>query len=67
VTEPVFVVIFGIILLDETITFLKMIGMLTILSGALITLFSKALKRRLTFKRKSVRDHSTVRTVNTSQ
>lgn len=38
VLEPVFVVIFGILLLNENITALKIIGIITILSGALITI-----------------------------
>lgn len=38
VLEPVFVVIFGILLLNESITSLKIIGIITILSGALITI-----------------------------
>lgn len=38
VLEPVFVVIFGILLLNENITNLKIAGIITILSGALITI-----------------------------
>ena len=38
VLEPVFVVIFGILLLNESITNLKILGIITILSGALITI-----------------------------
>jgi len=41
VLEPVFVVIFGILLLGEKIGILQIIGIVTILSGALITLLSK--------------------------
>jgi drug/metabolite transporter (DMT)-like permease len=40
VLEPVFVVIFGIILLEEEVHGLEFVGILIILSGALITLFS---------------------------
>jgi len=40
VLEPVFVVFFGIILLGETINVLQIAGIITILSGALITLFN---------------------------
>lgn len=40
VLEPVFVVIFGLILLDEKITMLQLAGIAIILFGALITLFS---------------------------
>ncbi len=39
VLEPVFVVIFGVLLLNESITFVRGIGVIVILSGALITLF----------------------------
>lgn len=38
VLEPVFVVLFGILLLDETVSGLEFIGVGTILSGALLTL-----------------------------
>lgn len=41
VTEPLFVVIFGIILLDEIIDASKVIGMIAILCGALMTLAYK--------------------------
>lgn len=47
VMEPVFVVIFGIILLDETITTTQMIGVVTILSGAIITLSGNNLKNHI--------------------
>ena len=40
VLEPVFVVFFGILLLGEKINALQIVGIITILSGALITLFS---------------------------
>jgi drug/metabolite transporter (DMT)-like permease len=45
VTEPVFVVIFGIILLEESINLPKIVGVITILLGALITLFSKNINK----------------------
>jgi drug/metabolite transporter (DMT)-like permease len=41
VLEPVFVVIFGVFLLDEQITLSNTVGILVILSGALMTLFSQ--------------------------
>ncbi len=41
VTEPLFVVIFGVLLLDEFINIPKMVGIVAILLGALITLISK--------------------------
>jgi len=41
VLEPVFVVIFGIILLGETVSNMQIIGTVTVLSGALTALFSK--------------------------
>jgi drug/metabolite transporter (DMT)-like permease len=41
VLEPVFVVLFGIILLGETVSNMQIIGMLTVLLGALAALFSK--------------------------
>jgi drug/metabolite transporter (DMT)-like permease len=44
VTEPVFVVLFGILLLGEHITLTQIIGVATILSGALITIFAKEKK-----------------------
>lgn len=40
VLEPVFIVIFGLILLEEKITMLQAIGVAIVLSGAVITLFS---------------------------
>ena len=40
VLEPVFVLIFGIILLGETVSIMQIIGTITVLSGAIITLFS---------------------------
>lgn len=40
VLEPVFVLIFGILLLDETVTLSQTIGALIILSGAILTLLS---------------------------
>jgi drug/metabolite transporter (DMT)-like permease len=40
VLEPVFVVIFGILLLGESVRLMTVIGMILILAGALITLFS---------------------------
>ncbi len=44
VLEPVFVVIFGIVLLGESLRFLSAVGIILILSGALITLFSHRIK-----------------------
>lgn len=44
VTEPIFVVIFGIILLEETINLPKVVGIITILLGAFITFFNRKLK-----------------------
>jgi drug/metabolite transporter (DMT)-like permease len=44
VLEPVFVVIFGVLLLNESITFVRGIGVIVILSGALITLFGNKKK-----------------------
>lgn len=41
VLEPVFVVIFGIFLLDEKINFLQSLGILIVLSGALLSLLSR--------------------------
>jgi len=41
VLEPVFVVFFGILLLHETVNIVQIFGVITILSGALITLLSK--------------------------
>lgn len=38
VLEPVFVVLFGVLLLDETITLSQLIGIVIVLSGALLTL-----------------------------
>ena len=38
VLEPIFVVIFGVILMHEPITFIQIIGIITILLGALLTL-----------------------------
>jgi len=44
VLEPVFVVIFGILLLDESLRFLSAVGIVLILVGALLTLFSHKIK-----------------------
>ena len=44
VLEPVFVVIFGVLLLNESITFVRGIGVIVILSGALITLLGNKKK-----------------------
>ncbi|EHL30327.1 DMT family transporter [Legionella drancourtii] len=44
VLEPVFVVIFGILLLGESLRFLSAIGIVLILTGALITLFSHKIR-----------------------
>ena len=41
VLEPVFVVIFGIILLGETVSNMQIVGTITVLSGALTALFYK--------------------------
>lgn len=41
VLEPVFVLISGIVLLGETVSVMQILGTIIILSGALITLFSK--------------------------
>jgi len=46
VLEPVFVVIFGIILLDEKVNNIQIIGIVIILSGAVLTLFSKTLNSK---------------------
>ena len=43
VLEPVFVLIFGMILLEETVTSLQMVGVIIVLLGALLTLFGKRL------------------------
>lgn len=43
VLEPVFVLIAGVLLLDETITSTQMIGVVIVLLGALLTLFGKRL------------------------
>ncbi len=40
VLEPVFVVIFGILLLGEKINFIQTVGVITLLSGALLSLFN---------------------------
>jgi drug/metabolite transporter (DMT)-like permease len=45
VLEPVFVVIFGMLLLDETITLIQAIGIIILLSGAIITLLSDQLSQ----------------------
>jgi drug/metabolite transporter (DMT)-like permease len=55
VTEPVFVVIFGIVLLEEVINLPKIVGIITILAGALITLMNKKSKLFSTFKKYSWR------------
>lgn len=44
VLEPVFVLIFGVILLDETITIRQMIGVIIVLCGALITVLQSRTK-----------------------
>ncbi|MBS0288340.1 MAG: DMT family transporter [Proteobacteria bacterium] len=44
VTEPMFVVIFGVLLLDEVLSFQKIVGIIIILCGALITVFKPNLK-----------------------
>lgn len=56
VLEPVFVVIFGILLLGESLRFLSAIGIILILAGAVITLFSHKIKLdslRFNWRRKS--------------
>lgn len=45
VLEPVFVVIFGVILLDEKVNLTQMIGIVIILSGALLTLLSNRFEK----------------------
>ncbi|MGD9592055.1 MAG: DMT family transporter [Candidatus Berkiella sp.] len=40
VTEPIFVVIFGVLLLDEVLNMQKLIGVAIILSGALLTIIN---------------------------
>ena len=49
VLEPIFVVIFGIILLDEKISNLQIMGTVIILSGALITLLPIQIRLKPTF------------------
>ncbi len=44
VLEPVFVVVFGIVLLDEAVSGMEFLGIVVILSGALITLLGHAEK-----------------------
>ena len=44
VLEPVFVVIFGILLLGESLRFLSAVGIVLILAGALMTLFSHKIR-----------------------
>ena len=46
VLEPVFVVIFGVLLLDEELRLLGTIGIVLVLAGALITLFSHKINLR---------------------
>jgi drug/metabolite transporter (DMT)-like permease len=46
VLEPVFVLIFGIILLDEKITFIQTIGTIIVLLGALMVLFHTTAKTK---------------------
>jgi drug/metabolite transporter (DMT)-like permease len=45
VLEPVFVLIFGVILLDETVTLIQIIGIIIVLFGAIITLFGADKKK----------------------
>lgn len=45
VLEPVFVVIFGVLLLEEVLNFSKIVGVLIVLCGALLTLISHRLGR----------------------
>lgn len=44
VLEPIFVVIFGILLLGETVSVLQLIGIITVLSAALLTMLSHRFK-----------------------
>ena len=44
--EPVFVLIFGIILLDEKVTFVQIMGTIIVLSGALMVLFHTTQKTK---------------------
>ncbi|MGC1181873.1 EamA family transporter, partial [Legionella sp.] len=44
VLEPVFVVVFGVFLLGESVRPLSVIGIILILAGALITLFSHKIR-----------------------
>lgn len=46
VLEPVFVLIFGIILLDEKVTFIQILGTIIVLSGALMVLFHNTPKTK---------------------
>jgi drug/metabolite transporter (DMT)-like permease len=46
VLEPVFVLIFGIILLDEKVTFIQIMGTIIVLSGALMVLFHTTQKTK---------------------
>jgi len=46
VLEPVFVLIFGIILLDEKVTFVQIMGTIIVLSGALMVLFHTTQKTK---------------------
>lgn len=51
VTEPLFVVIFGIILLGERVSATQIMGAMIVLSGALITVFSSKLSKGSVFLR----------------
>lgn len=45
VLEPIFTLFFGVILLDETVTMVQMIGIVIILCGALVTVLSSSAKK----------------------
>lgn len=46
VLEPVFVMIFGVLLLGEKVSIMQTLGILTVLSGAVLTLFSEKTTKR---------------------
>jgi drug/metabolite transporter (DMT)-like permease len=43
VLEPIFVLFFGVVLLDETVTSTQLVGVVIVLLGAMVTLFGKRL------------------------
>ncbi|OIO58653.1 MAG: EamA/RhaT family transporter [Verrucomicrobia bacterium CG_4_10_14_3_um_filter_43_23] len=55
VLEPVFVAVCGVLLLGEKITFAQSIGIVTVLSGALITLVSKNMIQKAAMRRSAKR------------